>query len=379
LLSWGFNGGAGYKGPYSKKPAAQLMQEASVVLSQGGGVSVYYVPTRGGHISDYMIKTAGEVADFCRARESFSHKSKSVPQIALLLSTNSYEHRSDSVFSPGNSYTGLIGDLHALLENHYNVDILAEHQLEPRLKEFPVIALAQAGQTPFKFRQELLKWVENGGHLLLLDVETDLAFRNDIGAKMGYKPKVEETYLKGSTGFAVAAGGWVNAKETTATVAARRWPNDTPGSLTKGQVAATTIRRGKGDITAIYGDFGQIYAKSHHPFLREWLGNLVKRTFPDPAFTLEGPADVDASLRITANGKTALHLVNLSGAQRCQDFSAIDSVPFVGPLSATIKMATQPHSVKQMPEGIDLKTSFTSGTLKIEIPKLHIHSAVVID
>src|SRR5207244_2957346 len=75
------------------KPAAQLYQEASVVLTQGGGFQVYYQPTRAGKLDDRLIDVMMKVASFCRARQALSHKSESVPQIGLVFSRKSlYEY-----------------------------------------------------------------------------------------------------------------------------------------------------------------------------------------------------------------------------------------------------------------------------------------------
>ena len=124
LLAWGFvTGQSGMSHNY--KPPAHLQQEAGVVLMQGGGFSLYYQPTRSGYIADFITETAGQVADFCRQRQEASFRSTSVPQVALLMSTVVIEDRSDNVGSTWGTFEELIGTLHALLELHYSVDIVA--------------------------------------------------------------------------------------------------------------------------------------------------------------------------------------------------------------------------------------------------------------
>ncbi|MGZ5467636.1 MAG: alpha-L-fucosidase, partial [Candidatus Aminicenantales bacterium] len=82
LMAWGFDKGQGLG--WSIKPAVHLMQEASVVLMQGGGFQIYHTPTRSGFIVEPIIAQEEAVASFCRARQAVSHKSASVPQVALL-------------------------------------------------------------------------------------------------------------------------------------------------------------------------------------------------------------------------------------------------------------------------------------------------------
>ena len=53
LMAWGFDKGQDLA--WSIKPAEHLMQEASVVLMQGGGFQIYHTPTRSGYIVEPII------------------------------------------------------------------------------------------------------------------------------------------------------------------------------------------------------------------------------------------------------------------------------------------------------------------------------------
>lgn len=155
LMAWGFDKGKDQG--WSIKTPVQLMQEAAVVLMQGGGFQIYHQPTRSGYIVDAIIDQEGQVADFCRARQEVSFKSKTVPQIALLLSSESHWDKSEKIFSPlGGEFDDLEGALHALLELHYSVDILAEHQLEPRLKDLVLFHFGRVEKEENHFNKPLL-------------------------------------------------------------------------------------------------------------------------------------------------------------------------------------------------------------------------------
>jgi hypothetical protein len=139
------------------------------VLMQGGGFQVYNQPTRSGFIIPSVVEQLGRVADFCRERQALSHKSRTVPQVALLLSETSLWERMDRVYSPwGGEFDELEGALHALLELHYSVDILAEHQVQTRLPEFPLVVIPDSGTLSIAFREAVIDYVEKGGSLLLL-------------------------------------------------------------------------------------------------------------------------------------------------------------------------------------------------------------------
>lgn len=98
LMAWGFDRGKDQG--WSLKSGLHLQQEAAVVLMQGGGFQVYNQPTRSGYLIPAVIEQLGEVADFCRERQAPSHQSRTVPQVALLLSETSLWERMDRVFSP---------------------------------------------------------------------------------------------------------------------------------------------------------------------------------------------------------------------------------------------------------------------------------------
>jgi hypothetical protein len=187
LMAWGFDKGQGLG--WSIKPAAHLMQEAAVVLMQGGGFQIYHTPTRSGYIVEPIIAQEEAVAAFCRARQAVSHKSTSVPQVALLLSSESFWDRSDAVFAPwGDVFQDLEGSLQALLNLHYSVDILAEHQLRPRLKDFPLVVVPDSPKLSPDFRQALTEYVEQGGNLLLLGEKCARLFEPMLGAALDGPP-----------------------------------------------------------------------------------------------------------------------------------------------------------------------------------------------
>ena len=177
LLAWGFN-------KHGLKGATQLKQEAAATIMQGGGWGIYYVPTRSGQISEAIIRTAGEVADFCRARQAVCFRSTSVPQVALLQSAETYWDQADgAAFGRAACREETKGALFALLALHYSVDILAEHQLTPRLREFPVVVIPDAYKLADEFRRTLLDYVEAGGSLVLLGERSARLFEPELGVK----------------------------------------------------------------------------------------------------------------------------------------------------------------------------------------------------
>ena len=375
LMAWGFNWGEGQG--HNLKTPLQLQQEAAVVLMQGGGFQIYYQPTRSGQIIDQIIATTGEVADFCRARQSTCHKSASVPQVALLLSSETLWDRSDNVFSPWKCFDELEGALHALLDLHYSVDILAEHRLQPRLAEFPLVVIPEAYRLSDEFRAALLEYARAGGSLLLIGARCARLFAPHLGAHLDCPPETMTAEVATAAGVVSLNGEWQRVSVTRATPAAWRYP--TRDTRAGGDPAATVISCGKGQIGAIYGPAALAYFRTHHPALRALIGDLAARLFPDPLVTVEAPPCVDIALRRTRAGKLSLHLLNLTNTQRAERFLSTDYIPTAGPIEITLRVAERPKRVRWSPSGRGLAWKWASGLLTVTLKQLAIHGVVVID
>ena len=384
LMAWGFN--QADKLGWSYKPAVQLEQEASVVLMQGGGFQIYYNPTRSGYICDTIINTTGKVADFCRARQEACHKSKSVPQVALLLSTETQDDARDYIY---NNYDGVLddlqGSLHALLELHYSVDILAEHQIEDRLSEFPVVVVPDAYKLTDKFKAKLVEYANNGGSLVLLGQKCAKLFQPELGVEFVDDPQDVATMLATTAGPVSENGIWQRVKPTTSSVIGLRYP--TVDTRKPGEVAATVVKCGKGQIAAVYGPVGSNFLKSHHPYLRGFIGEVVAKVFPNPAVQVDGPPCIDVALRNTKDGKLSVQLLNTANAPTqvastvpmSESYCAIDSIPASGPVTVKLKVAAKPKNVRWVPDGGKIGWSWSAGVLSVKVPSIGIHGVLVIE
>ncbi len=375
LMAWGFNRGQDLG--KSHKPAVALEQEAGVVFMQGGGFQSYYQPTRSGHVPDAFIHTAGEVADFCRARQELCQGSTSVPQVALLLSSESRWERSDRVFAYYGCEDELEGALHALLELHYSVDILAEHQLAPRLGEFPLVVIADDHKLTDAFRQALTDYVEAGGSLLLLGEQCARLFEPILGVTLEGEPERVTAELSDGIQAANLDGVWQRVAPTTATVLARRYP--TFDTRKDGEVAATVASCGKGKVAAVYGPIALAYFRCHHPLLRSVIGALAHELFPDPLFQLAAPSFVDAALRRSADGRLCLHLLNLANAQRADRFLHTGEVPAIPGMLVSLNLPEKPERLTWMPSGEQLQPFEVEGRVGVWLPDLHIHGVLAIE
>lgn len=182
LMSWSFS-----RKTRKQKPAVQLMQEAAIVLAQGGGYQAYFKQDRDGAIRAGEMDVMAKVASFCRERQKFCHRSEAVPQIALLYSTAGHYRSSSKLFHPSGSegVDILKKVLTALLENGRAVQIVSEHHLRCSMKRWPLIIVPGWSHLEADFRQELADYVKGGGRLSLVGPGPAKLFEREIAAAGG--------------------------------------------------------------------------------------------------------------------------------------------------------------------------------------------------
>lgn len=396
LQSWGFD--LVKNQDECLKLPDHLKQEASVVLMHGGGYLLYFLPSRSGYINHTIIETAGEVADFCRARQQICHKSISVPQVALLFSAETQYDRSDKVFTwwetPLNDVEGA---LHAFLELHYSVDVLAEYMLQARLEEFPLVVIPDVYNLSGEFIQALVGYVYEGGKLLLLGEQCARLFKPYLGVEFLGEAHEVNTTLDTPAGKVSARGKWQDIEPVRADVIAWRYVGEGPQSRSSymdiresgvsveharfvhKHAAATMAEFGKGQIAAVYGPISSLYFNNHHPFMRSLIKQIAERIFPNPGMTVKAPACVDIALRRSTKGDLQVHLLNLSNMPVSEGRAFAEYIPRVGPIEVRMCFSEKPYKVLWEPECVQLEWTWKDGVLNVIVPLLHIHGTIIIE
>ncbi|MBD3184642.1 hypothetical protein GF312_20345 [Candidatus Poribacteria bacterium] len=375
LMAWGFNKGENCG--FTIKTARQLKQEASVVLGQGGGFQIYYQPTRAGWFDDWMVDIMAEVAQFCRERQAVSHKTKPLPQIAVLLSKNSIYDQSDRLFGPWGSLLAPVeGILHILLELHYSVEVMAEHKLMKNLNKYPVVVLPECHIITDEMKATLLDYIQKGGQLLVIGSETASLFKDSLGVEFTSDPAEITTYVQSDKAMSWLGGVWQSVKLQSAEVLGKRYP--TRDSRGEGEPALTLTGIGEGQIAGVYGPVGSVYNRSHYPAIRDFMSKAMKRLLPEPVVELNAPPCVDVSVR-TDGKRTLIHLANTAGMQISNKYAVIDFTPSIGPIGLNVRMEKNPQRVYMAPGNDDIDFIWENNQVKLSLPVLDIHSVVVIE
>ncbi|MBN1808303.1 MAG: hypothetical protein JW909_04490 [Planctomycetes bacterium] len=374
LMAWGFN--RAQDTDWSHKAPVQLQQEAAVCISQGGGFQVYYQPTRSGRIDGSLVGVMADVAAFCRKRKAASFRTDSVPQVAVILSSESIKAATDTLYKWNDQQAPAKGALHALLELGYSVDVLSEHQLFERSDSYPLIVLPECSALLPSFVEKLREYAASGGSLMLIGAAPARLFPKELGVRFSADPEETDAFIDADGVLGCCDGLWQPVSVPPARrVASRYAAHDTSGPA---DAAASVSKFKKGRVGAIYGPAASVHLKTHLPATRRLIGLLAGRLFPNPVVKLSAPPCVDVVLR-RKGARVIVHLVNTSGMQQADDYTVVDYVPPVGPVELTVRLKRRPDKVSLAGESAGFTSRWNAGRLRVRIDRIDIHAALVIE
>ena len=365
LMAWGFQQAQSNRVGAVHKPAAQLQQEAAVVLAQGGGFQVYYQPTRSGFFEDAHVKTMSSIARFCRERQDVSHKSQTVPQIGIIMSRDSLYRTSNKLFGGwGRLADPPNGWLDALLACQWSVDVIPDWKLERVMDKYVLLVLPDWAEPSQETLETLLRFADRGGKLIVSGAANAARLANRIGYVAKGEPKEQPAYIGGGEVLGNHRGLWLDVEPGNCTIVEKRFPS--LDSVHEGVAAVVTRSWGRGEVVVVPGPTGDVYMATHAPAIRDFVRRLVQPRFK-PFVTVEAPPTVEVALRYL-DGVNYVHLLNTTGMQVAGDWAATDFIPEVGPIRLTFNSA-RVRDVRVYPGGARLKAPYT-------VERLHIHTVV---
>lgn len=376
LMAWSFlqTNGQGW----TSKPAVHLCQEVSTVLAQGGAVFIYNQPQRTGRLTEWHQDIFAEVAEYCRARQPYCHKTKTVPQVAILHSESSYYKYNDPLFNFGAANVAMEGAMFALLENGYSVDIVNEAKLLQDMNAYPFLVIPEAEHVADEVKAALPGYVKAGGRLLL----SGMFVAEQYGELAGVA-KADR----------VAEGGWLPAGNGAVKIRNPYQPtvlrgaevlapvlNQQDPELNQCDFAAVTLHVvGKGRVVAIHGDIFRNYYKTRYPLMRRFIGDMVNAARPTQLTHLDGPWYIEMAL-CTKGERTLVQFVNRSvSGYLSPDRHVVENVPETGSFTITMPLASRPKRCYMAPDRVGLDWTWQQGQLTATISSLYIHNVLVIE
>ena len=97
----------------------------------------------------------------------------------------------------GRDHSPFSGTLEALLESQQSVELLGEHHLAGRMREYPLIIVPEWDYLEPDFKASLLKYVQGGGNLLLIGPSTAALFARELEIRSGRPARLPDEVFGG--------------------------------------------------------------------------------------------------------------------------------------------------------------------------------------
>ena len=370
LMAWGFSWNGG-KMPMSVKSSVQLEQEAAEIMAMGGGVQFYYQQNRYLSLKPWLAKSLSEIAAFCRARQQYVHKAQAVPQIALLYPTASYQKKASRPYSSG---TGMLqGALNLVLDGQHSVEILMEHNLQGSMNKYPLIIIPECDYLEASFKAELIKYVTEGGNLLIIGNETAKLFEKELAISSLVKAEEGQAFIATSDKIGAIRSSLALVELLPDAKIISNFYNSSDFKDKGKKIASSAHRVGKGSITGVYFNAGSCYLEYKSPVLRDFIDNRITELFSNSLVKVSGSHLVHVAVN-RLNGKLFVNLINVAGEHTNQSAIGYDEIPSLKNLEVRINTAKKPAKIVVQPEGTELSVEFNNGISKVVLPELKIHS-----
>ncbi len=374
LMSWGFtfNFDSQFLSP---KSVEMLQQEAAEVMAMGGGFQVYYQQNRDGSLkTDYFPRMAA-LASWVRERQPYCQGGEPLHQIALWYSVAGSKAVQKKVYEHLGRMTGVL-DL--LLDGRQGVEVLMDHHLEKKLKDYPLLVLPEWQHIGEPMKRLVLDYVEQGGNLLVigpgaignfiaeLGVDTlgslsgkNICLRTEGGSMATIKrPDLLKVQLQpGTTAFGKVYEG----------DDPRYWPAIAP--------MATIRPYGKGKIAALYCDLNEAYLTARSEGMVQVVNALVNELLPQPLVRIATPARVHV-VPAKKDDHWMIHLINTAGDHSNKEVFSYDQVPALPALELEVDAPKPFTRAVLQPEGIRLNVRNERGRYFVEVPSIPLYGIV---
>ncbi|UFH56623.1 hypothetical protein [Spirosoma sp. KNUC1025] len=377
LMSWSFWYAFNPARQGDQKTAVHLMQEAAEIISLGGGFQAYYQQRRDAALPRRELPVMVKLSQFVRARQPFCESSTPVPQIAMLYANSTVRAYNQALFGNGPTQR-MNGVLTALLDAQLPVEVLSEHHLRGRMSQYPVIVVSQQDSLDPAFRRELLDYARQGGHLLLIGAQTTHSFASDLGVVATNNQETRIKWVLHNGTSVVLTGPFQPVRITSSsTRSIGQFLESETGKPISG-VVATENPFGKGSLTAVYGDLSRDYQKHQSSKLRDFITSIARPLLPNPIVDVSGSHLVHVVLNHQRN-HLAVNLINTSGRHADPQVFTYDEVPPLNNLTVRLRTTKKPNRIVQQPENRVLPIRYADGVATVIVPRLDIHSVLVVD
>lgn len=376
LMSWAFGKQDDWK---AAKSVPQILQEASQVLAMGGGYQTYWEQNRDGSVETYQFRNIEKIIQFCKDRKPYTFEGVVVPQIGLLFSTYAWRRIPSEGLYRNYGQGPMKGVLNMITDNRLPVDIMMDHQLKGRMDKYSLLIIPEWKNIDPEIRDELLKYVRNGGNLLVVGATAVKDFAEPLGVN------IAEPVQTNSIIFAGLNGNIIQMKTnyqtyTTGSDAKQigiRLTEDDWRFATKDHFSV--IRQlGKGKIGGIFMDMGDYYSRYRNSLSSELIRTVIESMVPAFISKITSSDGNMHQVVTKKNGLMYVHLINTNGPHNNPNVLIYDNVAPVKNIQLELTLPQKPAAIKLQPANRPIAFTYKNGKAFLTVPEVPIYSIVEI-
>ena len=362
IMSWGFT-----HEDMSDKSDIQLMQEAAIVLSQGGGFQIYTAQAKDGSARKYSGDRFSSVAKFVRERKFLFNK-KPFAKLGILFDKDHYYSKANC-FNASGCINPIRGALYSFLDVGYTANILLTHQ-QDEWQNHEVLVASEIENMSDESIENLITYATNGGKLLVIgknvckkfldkrNIEYEEKTSNRIYLLQDYNASLIHSVYKCDGECLVLQDG--------------------EGKLCYDKVPYTYFapaykseKVGKGSITYIPFDFGSGYLNlaniTKKAFIKEVLSSITEKSVD------VNNNNIDVSTQRDGN-KVYVNLVNVSQGRQSLAYTSYDEIYPAFNVTVKINFPTKQVS---LPFGENYTVEYKADCTIVTIEKVDIHTVII--
>jgi len=395
-------------GDGATKPVATIEQEVAHILANGGRLFLADHPYYESAMPDpEVMKIIGEAFAFARKIEPWIKDAEPVPYVAILDSSLSRNPRCLT------DYSHIAGAYVALLQEGIYTHILHEDQIESLLPKYQVLVMPEQICLSSKTVEAIRRFVYMGGGLVAIGgtamidnwEETPRASKlsDVLGVSLNGFLDKETSYFRLSSEWSEVLrmygdalppiqvrGIPARASITTAQkISSIIFPNPFgqpwfwSGSREETEFVALSINEyGKGTVVFVAPPITRDFFEGNfrNISVRHVLTRIVEKVAQRRILTVNSDATLEATVFRRENS-IIVHLVNLVNYNFTRSFSVVpsDKIPTISDVTVHLYLRSPCKKVTQQPEGKQLKWEQKECVLTIKVPKIRIHTCIVVD
>lgn len=375
--------------PQTDKEIPQLMQEAAVSLSLGGGFEFCH------GISDRTSSRAAgrykALSEFCNARKKYCFKAEPIHQVGIFFSAGA---RLDSEVSAARAgkmqpFDPLLQEnlkqmnsaLNAALSAGFSAEVIYPNE---DLSVCGMIVVPNYAVMTEDEKKKITDYAKAGGRVMLIGPDAAAHFAKEMNIEVkkmpaaSVYPEKDGELIGWCADYCEVKGeGKVLADMYTDEFGEKEpIPAVFESSVGEGKIRAVAFSLLSDEVKTSKG-----VRLSMPAGLRTFTAGVMKDLWPDPAVRVSGSSFVDVVL-MKKDGMTCVNLINMLCGSPIYAFRempvSMDEIPPLSDLRVELKYPTAPRAVTLEPEHRPLSFTYEDGRVKFALDRLYIHSVITV-